>query len=318
MEIIFLDTDTIGIIPNIHLLDQFGHLTCYPNTAREETLERIKGADIVITNKVVLNQETITGASNLKLICVAATGMNNIDKVAAMNRDIQVCNVSDYSTNSVAQGTFAMLLHILHKISYFDNYVKEGSYSQSTIFTHFGRTFWELTGKRFGIIGMGNIGRQVAKIAAAFGAEIVYYSASGKNTQQPYLRLELEELLRTSDIVSVHAPLNTDTENLLDYERLKLMKRSAILLNAGRGGIVNEADLAIALNEGLIAGAGIDVFTREPILPENPLLKVDNPERIVLMPHVTWASLESRTMLIEKLCTNIEKFIKEENRTVKL
>ena len=316
MKLVFLDTKTVGTIPNQQLLDQFGEVTYYPTTHPDQTWERIREADIVITSKVVLNQDLIERAEKLKLICVAATGTNNIDKTAAMKAGVPVKNVSDYSSNSVAQGTFALLLHLLNKITYFDQYVKQGHYSDSDIFTHFGRSFWELTGKRFGIIGLGNIGRRVANIATAFGTEVVYYSASGQNTQQPFLRLDLEEFLATSDIISIHAPLNEYTQNIINYDRIRLMKKSAILLNAGRGGIVNEEDLARALNENLIAWAGIDVFSKEPILPENPLLHVKDPEKIALTPHVTWASIESRTLLMEKICRNIEEFIKEK-RTIK-
>lgn len=311
MKLVFLDTKTIGAIPNLNLLEQFGEVTYYQTTSPEQTLERIKEADIVITNKVVLDATIIEQADKLKLICVAATGTNNIDRIAAWERGIPVKNAVDYSSNSVAQGTFSLLLHLLINIPYYDNYVKQGVYSQSDIFTHFGRPFWELTGKRFGIIGLGNIGRQVAKIADAFGAEAVYYSASGKNNQQPYLRLELEEFLNTSDIVSIHAPLNEYTANLINYDRLRMMKKSAILLNTGRGGIVNEADLARALDEGLLAGAGIDVFEKEPITAQNPLLQVKNKEKLALTPHITWASIEARTLLMEKVGQNIQEFLKE-------
>lgn len=309
MNLVFLDTKTVGNIPNLNLLDTFGKVTYYETTTPQQTLERVREADIVITNKVVLDSTIIEQASNLKLICVSATGTNNVDKDAAKKRGIPVKNVSDYSTNSVAQGTFSLLLHLLNQVPYFDHYVKSGGYSQTDIFTHFGKTFWELTGKRFGILGLGNIGRQVAKIAGAFGAEVVYYSASGRNTDQPYLRLELEEFLQTSDIVSIHAPLNEHTTNLINYDRLRMMKKTAILLNAGRGGIINEADLARALNEDLIAAAGIDVYTKEPITPDNPLLQVRNKEKLALTPHVTWASMEARTLLMEKVGQNIKEFL---------
>ena len=311
MRLVFLDAKTIGSVPNRHLLDQYGEVRYYETTTHEETAARIKDADIVITNKVVLDENIIRDAKNLQLICVAATGTNNVDKQAAHLRKIPVKNVVDYSTNSVAQGTFSLLLYLLTKINYFDQYVKAGGYTDSDIFTHFGRSFWELHGKRFGIIGLGNIGAKVAKIAEAFGSEVVYYSASGKNDQQAYRRLELEEFLTTSDVVSIHAPLNEYTNNLIDYRRLSLMKKTSILLNAGRGGIVNEADLARALDEGLIAAAGIDVYSQEPILAGNPLLHIRDKERLALTPHVTWASIESRTLLMEKICKNIDDFLKE-------
>ena len=222
MKLVFLDTKTVGTIPNQNLLDKFGEVTYYQTTQPDQTWQRIREADVVITNKVVLNEEMIERAEHLKLICVAATGTNNVDKAAAMKAGIPVKNVSDYSSNSVAQGTFALLLHLVNKIAYFDHYVKQGHYCNSDIFTHFGPSFFELTGKRFGIIGLGNIGRQVARIATAFGTEVVYYSASGQNTQQPYLRLELEEFLRTSDIVSIHAPLNEHTSDPVSYTHLTL------------------------------------------------------------------------------------------------
>ena len=257
----------------------------------------------------MLDKSLIDGAGKLKLICVAATGMNNVDQAAAEARSIPVKNARDYSTQSVAQGTFAILLHLLVNIPYFDQYVKAGDYARTDIFTHFGSGFRELSGKRFGIIGLGAIGRQVAKIADAFGCEVVYYSTSGQNTQQPYVRLELDEFLRTCDVVSIHAPLNENTTDLINYDRLQRMKGSAILINVGRGGIVNEADLARALDERLIAGAGIDVFTQEPISPHNPLLHVRNKDSLVLTPHVTWASLEARTMLMEIVGRNIDEFL---------
>ena len=309
MKIVFLDIKTIGEVPSLSSLDGLGDITYYQTTSPDRTLERVRDADIVITNKVVLNRTIIGKAVNLKLICVAATGTNNIDKVAAKERNIQIKNAVDYSSNSVAQGTFSLLLHILSDISYYDNYVKQGLYSKSDIFTHFGSVFWELNGKRFGILGLGNIGSRVAKIAEAFGCEVTYYSASGRNNSQPYLRLDLKEFLNTSDIISIHAPLNEHTKNLINYERILEMKKTAILINAGRGGIVNEIDLARALDNNLIAGAGIDVFENEPIDPLNPLLLIENKSKIVLTPHITWASIEARTLLVEKIGQNIEEFL---------
>ena len=312
MKIVFLDLKTMGEVPNLHLLEQYGEVTYYETTKPEETLARIEAAEVVIVNKVELGGPILEKAKNLKLICVAATGTNNIDKEAAARRGIPVKNAVDYSSNSVAQLTFALLLHLLHKIPYFDNYVKQGGYSRSDIFTHLSNPFSEINGKRFGIIGLGNIGRQVAKIAEAFGAEVVYYSASGRNTDQPYLRLELEEFLSTADIISIHAPLNEYTDNLIHYDRLQLMKTTAILINAGRGGIVNEKDLARALDEEIIYAAGIDVFRQEPIEPDNPLLKLKAKERLVLTPHIAWASIEARTLLVEKVAHNIKEFLEQE------
>lgn len=309
MKIVFLDVKTLGNVPNLNLFDEFGQVTYYQTTLPEQVAERITGAGIVITNKVMLDQATMEKSPELKLICVSATGMNNVDLEYARQAGIQVKNVADYSTHSVAQFTFAALLHLLHNIAYFDHYVKQGGYAQNDIFTHIGAGFRELQGKRYGIIGLGHIGRQVARIAEAFGAEVVYYSASGRNTDQPYAQVSLAELLATSDVVSVHAPLNEHTANLITFRELQQMKSSALLVNVGRGGIVREADLAAALDQDLLAGAALDVFEQEPIRPDNPLLAVKNKHKLVLTPHIAWASLESRTLLLEKVGQHIRDFL---------
>lgn len=312
MKIVFLDFKTIGQVPNQNILDSLGDVTMYQTTGPDQTAERIQGADIVITNKVVLDRDLIGRAGQLKLICVAATGMNNIDLSAADEKGIPVKNVEGYASKSVAQGTFALILHLLYNIPYYDEYVKNGDYSESDIFTNVEREYREISGKRFGIIGLGNIGNQVARIADAYGAEVVYYSTSGRNTDQPYRRLDLEEFLQTSDIISIHAPLNENTANLIDYERLKFMKPTALLINTGRGGIVNETDLARALDEDVIAGAALDVFEQEPIDRQNPLMKVKKKEKLILTPHMTWASIEARTSLMEGVRQNIETFLRDE------
>ncbi len=309
MKIVFLDAKTVGDVPNLNDLENLGKVTFHQTTSPAQTEERIKDADIIITNKVVIDKELIEKSTRLKLICVAATGMNNIDLEAAEKAGISVKNVAGYASSSVAQSTFALILYLMQDIGYYDNYVKSGEYSKSVIFTNLARPFREIHGKRFGIIGLGSIGRQVAKIAEAFGAEVVYHSTSGRNTDQPYLLLDLDELLETSDIVSIHAPLNENTEGLIGYEQMELMKESAILVNTGRGGIVIEADLARAIDEELIAGAALDVFEKEPIKPDNPLLKVQNKKRLVLVPHITWSSVEARMELLEGVKENIEEFL---------
>ncbi|TVR34449.1 MAG: D-2-hydroxyacid dehydrogenase [Balneolaceae bacterium] len=309
MKIVFLDADTVGDVPNLNSIEEFGDVTFYPTTKPGQAAERIRDADIVITNKVVLGKDLMKQAKELKLICVAATGMNNIDREAAKELDIEVKNVAGYASQSVAQSTFAMILQLVQNIPFYDDFVKSGEYSKSEIFTNVDRDFEEISGKRFGIIGLGNIGQKVAQIAEAFGAEVTYYSTSGKNTDQPYLLLGLEELLKTSDFISIHAPLNENTLGLISYDRIKLMKSSAILVNTGRGGIVNEQDLAKAIDEGLIRGAAIDVFETEPIPDNHRLLKVKNRDRLVLTPHITWSSLEARMDLIEGIKMNIKEFL---------
>ena len=286
MEVVFLDKKTVGEVGNFNLLHKLGNVTVYDHTSHEEIIERLEGKEVVITNKVVINREIMDALPDLKLICVSATGTNNVDLEYAREKGIQVKNVSGYSTESVAQSAFAMLLHLLNRISYYDAYVKSGAYAKGSIFTHHGPAFWEMNGKRMGIVGLGNIGRRVAKIAEGFGMEVVFYSTTGRNNNINYKRFDLETLLSTSDVISIHAPLSDSTRNLISYENFKLMRPCAIVLNTGRGGIINEADLARALNEKLIAAAGIDVLEDEPIRSDNPLLKVVDKERILITPHM--------------------------------
>ena len=311
MNIVFLDKKTIGNVDNFNLLHKLGDVVVYDYTKSEEVIERASGKDVIITNKVVINKEIMDALPELRLICVAATGVNNIDLDYAQQKGIEVRNVVAYSTDSVAQSAFSMLLYMLNRPNYYDAYVKSGAFSRSDIFTHHGPAFWELAGKRFGIIGLGNIGRRIAKIAEGFGMEVVFYSTTGRNNNINYKRFDLTTLLRTSDVISIHAPLSDTTRDLITYEKLKLMKPCAIILNTGRGGIINETDLARALNENLIGGAGIDVFTKEPIDLQNPLLKIYDKDKIVLTPHIAWASMEARARLIEKIAKNIEAFKRE-------
>ena len=312
-NIVFLDKKTIGKVDNLKHLSKLGNLEIYETTVPDQIVERCRGKEIVIVNKVEMGEAVMKQLPELKLICVAATGMNNVDLNWAGNNGIEVKNVAGYSTDSVAQLTFTMLLYLVNKPFYYDTYVKSGAYSRSDSFTHHEEPFWELKGKRMGIIGLGTIGRQVARIAESFGMEVVFYSTTGRNNHISYKRFELEDLLKSSDVVSIHAPLNNQTRYLITYEKMKLMRPCAILLNLGRGGIVNEKDLARALNENVIGAAGIDVMEKEPINADNPLLKLFDKEKILITPHMAWASKESRELLIEKIARNIEVFLKSGN-----
>jgi glycerate dehydrogenase len=315
MQIVFLDKKTIGEVTNFNLLHKLGTVDVYENTTEDEVVSRAEGKEVIITNKVVVNREMMDTLPDLKLICVAATGTNNIDLEYAKEKGITVKNVVSYATESVAQSTFAMLLHLLNKLSYYEAYVKSGAYARGDIFTHHGPAFWELNGKRLGVIGLGNIGRRVARIAEGFGMEIVFYSTTGRNNNINFRRFDLDTLLGTSDVVTIHAPLTETTRDLISYEKIKLMRPCAIILNTGRGGIINEADLARALNENLIAGACIDVLSSEPIKSNNPLLKVVDREKILITPHMAWASMEARARLIESVARNIEQFKRDNSLT---
>lgn len=308
MKIVILDRATLGNDVDVSIFEQFGELIVYDMTSEEQTQDRVKDVDIVLTNKVVINSSQMDNSS-MKLICITATGMNNVDLQYAKQKNIAVKNVAGYSSSSVAQVAFSMIFHFVTKLDYYKSYVDNGNWQKSPIFTHIDKPFYELDNKRVGVIGLGDIGRNFARKAKAFDCEVVYYSTSGKNSNSEYKRVELDELLSTSDIISIHCPLNENTQDLLNYENMSKMKDKAILLNLGRGGIINEEDLAKILDEKEIY-AGIDVVSKEPILEDNPLLKVENKQRLLLTPHIGWASIEARTRLLEMVADNIREFLK--------
>jgi glycerate dehydrogenase len=310
MIIKYLEFDTIGEVNGLQEISELGTLTTYPGLQQSDLPDNIKDAEIIIVNKLKINREIIDQCPNLKLICEAATGTNNIDIQYATAKGIVVKNVSGYSTTSVAQHTFALALSLLHQIPLYDRYVKGGEYSQSPIFTNLQAPFFELENKNWGIIGLGNIGKSVAKIAESFGCEVSYFSTSGKNTHQPYTQQSLERLLAESDIVSIHAPLNDRTRNLIGYDELSWMQKHSIIINVGRGGIINEKDLAKAIDDELIFGAGIDVFENEPLDKNSPLLKLERSNNLILTPHTAWISQESRERLVHGVAENIRHFIK--------
>lgn len=309
MKIVFLDAKTIGDDIDLSSFDALGDVVKYSFSTPEESLERTKDADVVIINKVEINEKTIGKADRLKLVCVTATGTNNLDKEYLAKRGIEWRNVAGYSTETVAQHTFALLFFLMEKLSYYDNYVKSEKYVGDVMFTHFAHVFHEVNGKTWGIVGLGNIGRRVAEIAKLFGARVIYYSTSGKNNNADYERVSFEELLAQSDVVSVHAPLDENTRGLMNAEAFAKMKKTAIFLNLGRGPIVVEQDLADALNNGEIAAAGLDVLSVEPMSADNPLRQIKDSEKLIITPHIAWASVEARTRLMEIICNQIKEFM---------
>lgn len=309
MKLVFLDRKTIGDDIDFSQFESFGDVTYYNYSTPEEVPERIKDADIVITNKVPIRPDTVGQATNLKLVCVAATGTNNIDKDYLESRGIAWRNVAGYSTETVAQHTFALLFFLLEHLNYYDRYVKEGRYADDHMFTHFESVFHDLSGMTWGIIGLGAIGRRVAELACAFGCHVIYYSTSGRNHCSDFEEVELDTLLSASDIVSIHAPLTEATEGLIDRSAIQKMKKSAILINVGRGPIIVEHDLYDALVNDEIAGAGLDVLTKEPMDPENPLLKIQDSGKLIITPHIAWASHESRTRVIDITASHIKEFL---------
>lgn len=310
MKIVVLDAKTVGEDADWSGFEQLGEVVRYPYSATEEVPERVKDAEIIIVNKVLINKQTVGEAKNLKMVCALATGTNNLDKEYLDKRGIAWRNVAGYSTESVAQHTFAMLFYLLEKLPYYDNYVKSEKYVNDVSFTHFAKAFHELSGMTYGIIGLGNIGRRVADIAKAFGCRVIYYSTSGRNSQPGYERVSFDELLEQSDIVSIHAPLDENTLGLMNKEAFAKMKKSAILLNVGRGPIINEADLAEALNNKTIAAAGLDVLSVEPMQEDNPLRGIKDSERLLITPHIAWAGVEARNRLMGIILGQIKEFFK--------
>ena len=312
MKIVCLDAATLGSDVNLDVFEQFGEFVSFETTAAAERIERLKGADVVITNKVVIDKETMD-ASNLKLICISATGMNNVDLAYAAAKGIAVKNVAGYSTASVVQHTFACLFALTNRIKFYDNYAQSGEWAKSEIFTNLDRSIGEIAGKSFGVIGLGEIGRCVARIAAAFGANVSYYSTSGANANVEFKRQNLGELLGGCDIVSIHAPLNEKTRNLIGERELNLMKEGALLMNFGRGGIVDENAVARAIDGRNLRFAS-DVLETEPMRADHPLLNIKNKENLILTPHVAWASFEARERLVAMIVENIKEFL---NRSCK-
>lgn len=307
MKIIILDTLTYGDT-SLAGFNALGEVIAYSTTSAEETIQRVRDAEVIVTNKVVISDAVMETAPNLKLICVAATGTNNIDHEAAARRGITVKNVAGYSTDAVVQHTFSMLFYLMGNSRYYDEYIKSGNWQKESVFTHIGPSFSELRGKTWGIIGLGEIGRSVANIARAFGANVCYYSASGKNENSEFERTTLSRLIENSDIISIHAPLNPLTENLISHSELLQMKDGAVLLNLGRGGIVDEDALSVIIDVKPIY-VGLDVLVKEPMKMPHPLLAVKHPERLYITPHIAWTSVEARERLIMATIENIKTFV---------
>ncbi len=311
MNIVILDRKTLGDDLDLSPLLDLGELSIHETTSQSERYERIINADIVITNKVVIDRDLMQISPKLKLICIAATGMNNVDLEVAKELNIEVKNVVGYSTNSVVQHTFAMALYLVERLAHYQHSVQSGRWSQSNLFTDVSKPFAEIQGKTWGIIGLGTIGRKVAEVAELFGATIHYYSTSGENRINDYHHSDLETLLSECDIVSIHSPLNEKTQNLINRSNLGCIKEGAVLLNLGRGGIINERELADELNRREIY-VGLDVLSQEPIETDHPLLSLEHPERLIITPHIAWASIEARQQLLEGIVNNISTFLEDQ------
>lgn len=316
MKLVVLERNSVGTDVDVSCYEKFGEATYYPNTVAENTAERVKDADIIIANKAPMNESTLKDAPNVKLICLFATGFDNVDLAYCKSRGIKVANVVNYSTAAVVQHTILLALALEEKLIHYDNYVKSGEYGAQDRFSNFDRPFREFEGKTWGIVGMGNIGRGVAKVAQAFGCKVIFYSASGKSTCTEYERVEVDALLAQSDILSLHCPLSDRTRGLINKEAFSKMKQSAVLVNVARGPVVDTQALYEALTRGQIAAAGLDVLEKEPISRDNPLNEIKDSTKLIITPHLAWASTEARERLVDEVVKNIQAFLDGEERNI--
>ncbi len=307
MKITVLDKATMGEDTPFGLLDSLGNVTIYESTSADEVINHVADAEIIVLNKVKITKETIESAKNLKLICVFATGFDNIDVAAAKNADVAVCNVPGYSTDSVAMFTVATVLSLAAHLKEYGDYVKSGKYSESSSANKITPVFHELRGMTWGIVGCGNIGMAVLKIAEAFDARVIV----NKRTPSDSLEcVDIDTLCKESDIITLHCPLNESTRGIIDAERISLMKRSVILVNEARGAVLNEADVAAAIKEGKIGAFGCDVYSTEPFLNSHPYYEIKDMDNVILTPHAAWGAYEARERCIQIIRDNILSFVR--------
>lgn len=311
MNINIIDADTLGNDLDFSLFEKYGKLTVYGMTAPEQAEEHIKDADVIIVNKVRLNEYNLCTAAKLKLICIAATGFDNVDMDYCRRRGIGVCNVKGYSTDSVAQLTAALALSLVMHLPLSDKYVKDGSYTKSGVQNCLTPVFHEISGMTWGIVGMGNIGRKTAEIAGALGAEVIAYS---RTRHDDFEYTDIDDLCRRSDIISVHIPLNDGTYNLINRERIALMKKNAVFINAARGAVADEAALAEAVLENRIGGLAVDVYSKEPLSADSPYNRILDRDNVIFTPHMAWGTYEARTRCMREIAENIRAFFEGEKR----
>jgi len=306
MNICVLDKSSMGDDTPFEPIYKFGKVTIYDSTTPEQIKDRLSDAEVVITNKVKITDKAISEAKNLKLICVFATGFDNIDIVSAKKHSVAVCNVPGYSTDSVALLTVSTALALCSHLFEYKEYVSSGAYTESGVANRLVPVFHELRGKCWGIVGYGNIGKAVAKVAQSFGMRILV------NKKTPITDAEcvdIDTLCKESDIISLHCPLNDGTRKLINSERLALMKRDAILINEARGAVVDEIAVANAIKEGRIGGFGCDVYSEEPFTKEHPYSQIMNLKNVILTPHAAWGAYEARARCVTTIATNIQSFI---------
>lgn len=311
INIVILDAATLGSDIEFSAFERFGNISVYLVTDEGEVQKRISDADVVIVNKIKLNASTLSGAKKLKLICVTATGYDNIDVSYCRKNGIGVCNVCGYSTNSVAQITVAAALSLVSNLAEFDSYVKNGEYAKSGTQNRVEPVFHELNTMTWGIVGLGNIGRRTAEIAKALGSKVIAYK---REPISEYECVGLDELCERADIISIHLPLTDETCGIINKERIKKMKKTAVVINVARGAAVDEAALAQAVKNGDIGGLAVDVYSKEPMSEESPYAEITGYKNVILTPHMAWGAYEARVRCMEEIAENIRAFYNNERR----
>ncbi len=310
MKIVIADKDSVGTDMDYSIYEELGDVSCYDDKVTEENAaQRLKDANVLVINKSQITDSLLDQAPDLELICEFATGFDNANIPACDRHGVKVANVVNYSTASVAQHTFAMLFYLMENLRHYDEFVKSGAYSNQKHFCCLDIAFEELEGKTYGIVGMGNIGRKVAQIATAYGAKVIFYASSGHSDCRDYEQVDFDELLRRSDVISLHCPLSDRTRNLFNSEAFDKMKSTAILINVARGAVVSEEDLYEALANGKIRAAGLDVLNPEPMAKNSPLHKIQDSGKLIVTPHLAWASTEARVRCLMEVKKNIEAWM---------
>lgn len=311
MKISILDVDTLGDDLDLTPIKNLGDVKIYPLTYRDEVIERIKDAEVLVLNKVVLNSENLPYAKNLKLICVTATGFDNIDTEYCKKNGIAVCNIKGYSTDSVAQLTIAMVFALSSNMYSFDKYVKSGEYTKSGIFNCIKPVFGEISSKTWGVVGLGDIGRKVANVAREFGCKVL---VNKRTPVDDFECVDIDTLCKNSDIITLHTPLNNETRELINKERLDMMRPGVVLVNVARGAVVDEEAVSFAVKSGKIGGFGCDVYSVEPMQKDSPYQEILEYENTIFTPHMAWGAKQARQRCIDEVKNNIIAFTNGEVR----
>lgn len=311
MNLVILDAGTLGDDISFDLFEEFGDVEIYKMTDERQVRFRVMDADVIIVNKIKLNEKTLGDAKRLKLICVTATGFDNIDLDYCRRRSIAVCNVKGYSTESVAQVTAAMALSLVNGLPQYDKYVKDYSYSKSGVQNHLSPVFHEMSSMTWGVIGLGGIGTRVADIAKSFGCNVLAF----KRRNDPlYKCVDLHRLVKESDIISVHLPLSDKTKGIISRDIISEMKQGAIFINVARGAVADEAALAEAVTDGRLGGLGIDVYSEEPMSNTSPYMSIMDRPNVIFTPHMAWGAYEARVRCMEEIKENIKAYMRGRRR----